>query len=72
MSKENDFDPNNQLRLQLFLLGYGYQDMEVNLIDCLENQSDLFSRSTVFTFAKDYDKCYGTDLVKKLTEWELK
>ena len=58
--------------IEMFLLGYCFQDMESYLIDCLAKQGDEFTREEVFEFAKAYDEEYGLKLVQKLTEWEKK
>ena len=59
--------------IEMFLLGYCFQDMESYLIDCLAGIcGGEFTREEVFEFAYAYDKEYGLKLVQKLTEWEKK
>lgn len=58
--------------IEMFLLGYCFQDMESYLIDCLAKRGDEFTREEVFEFAYAYDKEYGLKLIQKLTEWEKK
>jgi len=58
--------------IEMFLLGYLYKDMASNLIWCLQEQGDEFTREEVFEFAKAYDEEYNLGILEKLTEWEKK
>ena len=53
--------------IEMFLLGYCFQDMESYLIDCLAGIcGGEFTREEAFEFAYAYDKEYGLKLVQKL------
>lgn len=58
--------------LEMFLLGYLYKDMAINLLYCLQEQDDEFTREEVFEFAKAYDEEYNLGILEKLTELEKK
>ena len=58
--------------LEMFLLGYLYRDMAINLFNCLQEHDEEFTREEVFEFAKAYDEEYNLGILKKLTELEKK